>query len=120
MVTKNLLSQIRQVLTKSGKLLIQSNCEDVAVHMMNVAVEQVGFKPFAFDLSVTEKNLVGHTIPKRALDWQAFGGERAVGAHWSAEPILPSFGRTETEVACMFDGKPVHRFICMIDEVVGG
>lgn len=113
MVTSNLLSGIHDTLSKNGKLLIQSNCEDVAVHMMNSA-SKLGFEPLPFySNSVTETNLnqLGKNIPKRALDWQADGGERAIGQCWSLIPILPEYGRTETEVACMLDDKPVHRCI---------
>ena len=113
MVTNKLLSEIQATLSKSsGKLLIQSNCEDVAVHMMNIG-KQVGFKPLASNPCVTEDNLgqLGKNIPKRARDWHEIGGERAIGSDWSLVPILPAYGRTETEVACMLDGKPVHRCI---------
>ena len=39
MVTENLLSRIHGILSENnnGRLLIQSNCEDVAIHMRNVA-----------------------------------------------------------------------------------
>lgn len=96
----------------SGSLLIQSNCEDVAVHMMNIG-KQVGFNPLVFDQCVTKDKLnqLGKNVPKRARDWQENGGERAIGPNWSLKPILPGYGRTETEVACMLDGKPVHRCI---------
>ncbi|KAL9183528.1 hypothetical protein ACHAXT_004384 [Thalassiosira profunda] len=45
MVTENLLSLAHDILAKdNGQLLIQSNCEDVAVHMKNTAVN-VGLNP---------------------------------------------------------------------------
>ena len=116
MVTENLLSEMYSTLTKNGKLLIQSNCEDVAVHMLNTA-RQVGFKPLAFNPTTNPKSeLLPRNIPKRALDWQAYGGERASGVYWSSLPILPEYGRTETEVACMLDGKPVHRCLVVLNE----
>ena len=39
MITEDLLSRIQGILSENdnGRLLIQSNCEDVAVHMRNVA-----------------------------------------------------------------------------------
>jgi len=39
MVTEDLLSRIHGILSENnnGRLLIQSNCEDVAIHMRNVA-----------------------------------------------------------------------------------
>eukprot|EP00956_Cyclotella_meneghiniana_P005784 scaffold7493_cov58-Cyclotella_meneghiniana.AAC.4 len=113
MVTETLLSEVCRTLAKTGQLLIQSNCEDVAVHMMNTAVEQVGFKPLIFNDAVAMHSFDRDNIPKRALDWQASGGERALGATWSSLSILPKYGRTETEVSCMLDRKPVHRCILM-------
>ena len=113
MVTENLLSEVYRTLANTGQLLIQSNCEDVAVHMMNTAVEQVGFKPLIFNDAVAMHSFDRDNIPKRALDWQASGGERALGATWSSLSILPKYGRTETEVSCMLDRKPVHRCILM-------
>ena len=39
MVTEDLLSRIHGILSENnnGRLLIQSNCEDIAIHMRNVA-----------------------------------------------------------------------------------
>ena len=112
MVTENLLSDIYRTLANTGQLLIQSNCEDVAVHMLNTA-KQVGFKPIVFSDAVTIHSFDMGNVPKRALDWQISGGERALGDNWSSLPILPEYGRTETEVSCILDRKPVHRCIMM-------
>jgi hypothetical protein len=94
--------------------LIQSNCEDVAVHMMEIGVK-VGLRASTFDKAVTRDDLadMGRNIPKRALDYDAGGGERAIGPHWSLLPILPDYGRTETEVACILDNKRVHRCVLL-------
>ncbi|KAL7540443.1 hypothetical protein ACHAWF_006681, partial [Thalassiosira exigua] len=133
MVTEKLLSLTHEVLLRSsGKLLIQSNCEDVgkllaelkrrwifhsphlsskiciAVHMRNAA-EKAGFKSVAFSQHVASLA----TVTQRAQKWALAGGERAVSQFWSAEPLLPSGGRTETEAACLIDGKPVHR--CLLN-----
>ena len=100
MVTEKLLSLIQGVLSKrNGQLLLQSNCEDVAVHMRNVATSKVGFQ------SMTSSNPVESldAATQRAQNWAAIGGERAIGDYWSAEPLLPCGGRTETEVACLLD-----------------
>jgi len=106
MVTETLLSQIHGVLSKhNGKLLIQSNCEDVAVHMRKIAATKAGFQSVTFSHSVSSLN----AVTQRAQRWVEMGGERAIGQGWSAEPLLPQGGRTETEVACVLDGKPVHR-----------
>ena len=112
MVTEQLLSQIHKVISQhNGKLLIQSNCEDVAVHMKNVATKKCGFESMDVSHPVTSlcASDTAANIPKRANDYIAMGGERAIGRNWSAQPLLPPKGRTETEVACMLDNKPVHR-----------
>jgi hypothetical protein len=112
MVSENLLQLLHKTLKPhAGKLLLQSNCEDVAVWMRNTAVQECQFVD-------TDTTLLQSTIDdsspktsptKRTLDWIAIGGERAEGARWSSGPILPRNGRTETEVACMLNGTPVHR-----------
>lgn len=110
MVSENLLSQIHDVLSKSkGHLLIQSNCEDVAVHIRNVATKKVGFK--SRHVSYPVASLVAAT--QRAERWVADKGERPIGEFWSSGPLLPLRGRTETEVACMLDSKPIHR--CLLE-----
>ena len=106
MVSKNLLCQIHNMLSKhNGQILIQSNCEDVAVHMRNSAIK-VGFQPTSASKNpVTALN----AVTQRAQMWVETGGERAIGQDWSAQQLLPSNGKTETEVACLLDNKPVHR-----------
>jgi len=106
MVTERLLSKIHDVLSvHSGQLLVQSNCEDVAVHVRNVATTKVGFEGIPFSDSVTSLE----AVTQRAQKWVDIGGERATGKHFSSTLLLPEGGRTETEVACILDGKPVHR-----------
>ena len=82
----------------------------VAVHMKNVA-EAAGFLSVVSSQPVTSLN----SVTQRAKNWVATGGERAIGESWSAEPLLPLGGRTETEVACLLDGKPVHRCLLKCD-----
>ena len=110
MVTENLLSRIHNVLSESkSQLLIQSNCEDVAVHIRNVATKKVGFKSRLVSHPVT--SLVPAT--QRAERWVAAKGERPISEFWSSRSLLPLRGRTETEVACMLDSKSVHR--CLLE-----
>ena len=105
MVTEKLLAQIHAILSKhEGRLLIQSNCEDVAVHMRNSSTK-VGFQSITVRHPVTSLACV----TQRARRWTEIGGERAIGGVWNQQPLLPLGGRTETEVACILDGKPVHR-----------
>ncbi|KAL3821698.1 hypothetical protein ACHAXA_003256 [Cyclostephanos tholiformis] len=111
MVTENLLSRVRAILSKEdgGRLLIQSNCEDVAVHMRNVATKRAGFSSVSVLHPVTSLDIA----TQRTRRWVDAGGERAIGTFWSAKPLLPLCGRTETEVACLIDGKPVHRCLLL-------
>lgn len=110
MVTENLLYRIHNVLSESkGQLLIQSNCEDVAIHIRNVATRKVGFK--SRHVSHPVRSLVAAT--QRSERWVAAKGERPIGEVWSSRPLLPLRGRTETEVSCMLDSKPIHR--CLLE-----
>lgn len=96
----------------SGKLLLQSNCEDVAVLMRNMAVENVGFQSFRtqFPLQFGEVNC-NIRIPRRTEQWIALGGERAEGINWSSKSFIPAKGATETEISCILNATPVHRCI---------
>ena len=116
MVTKRLLGLIHECLSQNepGKLLIQSNCEDVAVFMRNIACSIAGFECVESDvqselLNQNQSFSEYARIPKRTLDWVSIGGERAKGEGWSMKPILPRIGRTETEVSCIVSSTPVHR-----------
>lgn len=105
MVSENLVKQIYNMLSENnGKLLIQSNCEDVSVYMRNLA-RKAGFRSIPFTDSVKELD----AVTERAKKWVECGGERPIGKYWSANSLLPQKGRTETEVACSIDNKPVHR-----------
>ena len=109
MVNPNLLRQCAEVLRPtSGTLLLQSNCEDVAVWMRSTACETAGFVGQDALRSVEE---IAGTPTRRTLSWVAMGGDRATGPGWSRVPILPQTGRTETEIACIVHDKPVHRCI---------
>lgn len=127
MVTPKLLDSIRSALQSStcndvdqfeiGKLLFQSNCEDVAVTLRKEACDNLGFEfveiPELVPLPNSEEKRDSSTLPsrlpKRTEDWVAIGGERAVGLGWAKGPVLHMQGRTETEVACILNGTPVHR-----------
>ena len=93
----------------SGKLILQSNCEDVAVWMRDVAINQAGFEIVRLE---NEVETIQGTPTRRTMNWIAMGGERALGPGWSSEPLLPRKGRTETEIACILNNTPVHR--CML------
>ena len=112
MVSNALLDSVRGVLLKSrGKLLLQSNCEDVAVWMRNAACND-GRYDYVVDNFVPSWKPNPNSssrIPQRTSEWISMGGERAEGPGWMSQPVLPRQGATETEVACILNGTPVHR-----------
>ncbi len=122
MVSDSLLHKIAQVLELnggSGKLFFQTKCEDVAVYVKNLAIftgqlECIPCNDPVLDIDVVyDKSQNGR--PKRVEQWLSsappFGPERAEGSIWSSSELLPSFARSETEVASQNDGAFLHR--CM-------
>ncbi len=120
MVTENLLGTIRSSLHPTkGKLLLQSNCEDVAVWMRNLASKQVGFAIVEDDNKENDSNCSASTVqrlPQRTAEWISMGGERAEGKGWYHREILHRKGATETEVSCAINGTPVHRCILQVGD----
>jgi SAM-dependent methyltransferase len=128
MVTTTLLQKAKELLQRDvatnvgngcelspGDLILQSNCEDVAVFMRNIACDEAGF--VVSTVSVGRHDAVRSTSTtslqptQRTLNWISMGGDRATGPGWWTRPILPPTGRTETEVACILHGTPVHRCV---------
>jgi len=119
MVTKSLLDIVRPSLhSTKGKLLLQSNCEDVAVWMRHIACQRAGFVAVDDDNKTLQSSstTIPQRIPQRTLDWIAFGGERADGPGWFKREILHRKAATETEVSCAINGNPVHRCILRVDD----
>jgi len=113
MVTTELLERAYLALKSScGMLLLQSNCEDVAVQMKNIA-RQAGFASVEVHDSVHEVQLKKQKVTRRTEKWICLGGERAVGKEWSSEPLIPRKGATETEVSCLLNETPVHRCLML-------
>lgn len=108
MVSVDLLRLCRGMLSTSGELWIQSNCEDVAVWIRKTACEEAGFV-YRKDDDFLETPAGKET--QRTLQWIEMGGERAQGPGWCATHLLPRQAMTETEVACILKGTPVHRCI---------
>ena len=100
-------------------LLLQSNCEDVALHLYDglidlglLACDYVENPRMTFD---------GLDVSSRTKSWLAYQHKlhlknvalkdvivrRAIGAQWSNEPLIPI--RTETEASSEFQKTPVHR-----------
>jgi SAM-dependent methyltransferase len=114
MVSLDLLRTVADILKQSGgSLLLQSNCEDVAVAMRDMAVEQVGMVCVDAEHPVEQLG-VGMDLPQRTQAWMAHGGARPIGPSWSSRPFLPRVGQTETEVACELQGTPVHRCLLKV------
>ena len=121
MVNDQLLEIVADVLKINGgkgKLLFQTKCEDVAVHMKNRALDTGSFELiscnnsiFDIETDVYDKNNIKR--PHRVDEWLNSNpnSERAEGIFWSSTPLFPHFCKSETEIACEADGTFVHRFI---------
>jgi SAM-dependent methyltransferase len=114
MVTPKLLKKIlAQLKTGSagddcvGKLMMQSNCEDVALWVHDMSCE-IGFRAEEASGFVS---IPVNTTNQRSLRWAASGGKRAVGPIWSADSLLPRNAWSETEVACQINKTPMHRCV---------
>ena len=116
MVTYALLRSLwKSLISNNGKLLLQSNCEDVAVYMRDEACVNAGFCCLEAPDIVDEQRLSMSTaqIPKRTQTWVKLGGRRACGFGWSKTSMLPSKGATETEIAYRMSSTPIHR--CLLE-----
>jgi hypothetical protein len=94
-------------------LLMQSNCEDVAIKLYDSLVD-LGLTPLentkpriSFDeqaISSRTKSWlqIQHRLHKNDSDVR-----RSVGSHWADEPLIPI--RTETEVSSEYQSTSVHR-----------
>ena len=112
MVTKKLIESTYSALNnETGRLLLQSNCEDVAIYMNRLASNS-GFDPLPSQKNVTKICDTEGEISQRTQKWIALGGERAESSIWNTATVLPSIrGATETEVACLLNKTPVHRVL---------
>jgi SAM-dependent methyltransferase len=122
MVSSKLLTLVQKALcirdNTDGRLLLQSNCEDVAVYMRQTAMEHGGYIGMdALDPLVEPET---ENLPQRTLNWLATLKDdegrvnlsyRASGKFWSMTSPLPSKACTETEVACRLNRIPIHRCV---------
>ena len=98
---------------KEAYLLLQSNCEDVALHLhdcllsMDLEAKDSECPRYTFD---------GSAISSRTRAWLESQQQslrnmedirRAVGLQWPSRPLIPI--QTETEVSSDHQGTPVHR-----------
>ena len=128
MVTESLLQTIIKVLSLNkgnGKLLIQTKCEDVAIHIKNLALSTGSLQLIPcsdyvknIDRDIYFKN--DKMRPKRVEQWLSSQTvtERAEGLFWSRSRIMPSFARSETEIACEDDGSFIHRCLMQYYEPI--
>ena len=91
-----------------GFLLLQSNCEDVAIELRDLAIS-CGLECMSAKHPVWNTECATIRLTNRAVEWRERGGKPAVGREWSAVPLLPKGCATETEVSCIFHNTPVHR-----------
>eukprot|EP00977_Amphora_coffeiformis_P014725 scaffold4201_cov178-Amphora_coffeaeformis.AAC.20 len=118
MVTEELLQQAASLLEKShGRLLLQSNCEDVAIHMCKTAIEagMVGVQSkdprLAMPVETTQRT-------NTWLSQQSESPNRAMGPIWWNSPILSKTCQTETEISCVLNNVPVHRCLLAVTETL--
>ena len=121
LVTPELCKTIQKLLSSNchGYLLLQSNCEDVAIHMRETVENMdtnIQLEDFGTNNTVLNEFHDESTIPKRTKQWLCYqidkyghSFRRARGSGWSNRPILPLRGRTETEIFHMKQNTPVHR-----------
>jgi SAM-dependent methyltransferase len=110
MVSEGLLNSAAQILNPSnGFLLLQSNCEDVAVAMREMAEESASFECIPVPSVRTAESTTSSRTPERTTEWIRQGGTRAFGRGWSLTSLIPSRGATETEIACQLNETPIHR-----------
>lgn len=121
MVSQELLdlawSCLRAKGTPSAALLLQSNVEDVAVHLRAVA-EASGWEAVtdgSLGPEITEPPTTPRVeseeqwLPRRQLSYARSGGRRAAGPGWLRRSPLPPAAATETERYYEGAGLPVYR-----------
>ena len=117
MVSEELLKLAATLLQKShGSLLLQSNCEDVAIHMCKTAIERAGM---IGTQSKDPRLVMPVKTTQRTDTWlseQSESPNRAMGPIWWNSPVLPKTCQTETEIACVLNGIPVHRCLLTVTD----
>ena len=109
MVSSAIVHKISNIVQASGAyLLLQTNCEDVAVTLCD-QFSKNGLQVVPSSNPVLLPRDGTGRLPQRTKEWVQLGGARAVGPGWSADPILPDHCATETEAACTIQGTPIHR-----------
>ena len=120
MANESMLQSMVTLLQKQdGKsyLLVQSNCEDVALFIHD-KLSSMGLIAVESAAPIQTLEDIHGTETARTKTWleQQQGNQikRAIGKVWSSKPYLPA-ALTETEVAMESAGTPVHR--CLFQNV---
>ena len=95
MVNEALMAKVSQILKSShGYMLVQSNCEDVALR-----IQETGAKYGLESTPASNPVFIGCDLTQRTSRWMEQGGnKRAIGQYWSSVPLLPPGCQTETSV----------------------
>jgi SAM-dependent methyltransferase len=114
MASQSIIKQIAQLMLRkgNGRLVVQSNCEDVALAIRDLAVVE-GCHAIAVDEPVQSPS---KNEAERTTRWLALNSDaaRAVGKEWSSISLLPLRCATETYVSCQLLGIPIHRCVLEI------
>jgi SAM-dependent methyltransferase len=111
MVTEALMQRVATLVRRSnGRVMLQSNCEDVAVTMHDMG-QATGLSavPIADPVLTVDDLPRNQRTPQRTEEWIRLGGHRALGTPWSRVSLLPKGYATETEASCAVHETPVHR-----------
>mmetsp|Transcript_18295 Transcript_18295/g.26193 ORF Transcript_18295/g.26193 Transcript_18295/m.26193 type:complete len:455 (+) Transcript_18295:40-1404(+) len=96
---------------KEAYLLLQSNCEDVALYIHDYITSKHHLEAIAS--AVPRLSFNGMTFSSRTKTWlqnhhaKDKNLKRALGQQWSCESMIPIM--TETEALCLHQSTPVHR-----------
>jgi len=119
MISSDVAMIIAQLLNEGlGSLVIQTQCEDVAVYAKTLLLDTGSLECVQCVAPVEDVDARyrenGGIAPKRVQEWLNYNldAERAEGKCWSSIPLMPTFGKPETEVNCEFQNTVVHR--CLI------
>ena len=116
MISSDVAMMISELLNESlGSLVFQTQCEDVAVYAKKLlldtgSLECVHCVSPVEDVDARYRENSG-IAPKRVQEWLNYtlDAERAEGKCWSSIPLMPAFGKPETEVNCEFQNTVVHQ-----------
>ena len=125
MITRSVMHKIATILQANvgARVLFQSNCEDVAIQLRDMATaEGLRCVPAPcpvrhITISNSNNNSTRFCWPQRTKKWIQQGGERPIGPEWWSKSLLPPNCISETEVACGLKGRPVHR--CLLEATTG-